>query len=185
LFRSPVNSQPNPLLEFSKEKEKKKMHTKRAIFMVAVVVGLIWAIPFAKAGEYDNTNCKTGRMTPIISSEKVKISTFEYRGNIRSNTPDTFFDGTVHCVGIYRVVRGEVAQMSNCIHQSPDGSILVSESAGNDLEGTSKFIYGTGKFEGIEGIGKWKINIPPIHLLDALGAFENCSQSTGTYNLSK
>jgi len=161
------------------------MHTKEAIFIVIISVGLIWAIPFAKAGEFDITNCKTGRMTPIISSEKVKISTVEYRGNISSNTPDKFFEGTIHCVGIYRVVDGKVAQMSNCINQSPDGSMFVSESVGNDLEGTSKSIYGTGKFDGIESKGIWKINIPSIHPLDALGIFENCSRSTGTTNLPK
>jgi hypothetical protein len=183
LSRSPVNSQQNPLLEFSKEKEEKKMHTKRAIFMVAIVVGLIWGIPFAIAGEFYSTTCVSGKMTPIISIGRITISTTEYRGNSRSNTSDDFFDTTVHCVGLYLVNGGEVTQTGYCECLSSDGSIYVRQTSGNDQGGTSKIIYGTGKFEGIEGGGTWKFTVQMKP--EFPGTFNNCSDATGTYNLPK
>jgi hypothetical protein len=158
------------------------MHTKGVISMIAIMIGLILAIPFVEAGEYDLTQCFSGTMTPIISGEKLTIFIFEHKGIVRSNNPDKVFDNyTFHCVGIFRMVGEEIVQIGNCKYQSPDGSTYVGEFTGSQQEGTWKFIYGTGKNEGIQGGGPWKsiTGGKPI----APGTFQGCNQAIGTFTL--
>jgi len=151
-------------------------------FIVAAFI--FWAVPFAKAEEYDITQCYSGTVTPMISGDKITILTFEHRGIATSNHPDKVFDNnTFHCIGIIRIVGKDIVQIGNCKYQSPDGSINVGEFTGNQREGTWKYIYGTGKYEGIEGGGPWKIQThgKPI----APGTFQNCNRATGKFNLKK
>jgi hypothetical protein len=166
------------------KKRRKKMHTKRAIFIVVIVFGLMLTIPLAQAGEYDMTQCSSGTSSLLFSSENLTIYTFENKGITRSNTSDKDFDNaTYHCVGIGRVVGKDVFIIGNCKFQAPDGSIHVGEFDGKNREGTWKYLYGTGRFEGIQGGGPWKAITggKPI----TPGTFQGCERSTGTFSLKK
>jgi len=160
------------------------MNTKSTIFMVAMVVSLILGLPFANAGEYDVTECFSGTLNPLFSSEKLTIISFEGRGIVRSNTPDKTVDNaTAHCLGIIRIVGGEYIMTGNTKYQLPDGSIFVIEMNQKNQEGSAKFLYGTGKMEGIEGGGPWKkiTSGKPI----TPGTFQFCNRATGTDNLKR
>lgn len=160
------------------------MDIKRSIFMAAIVVSLIMAIPFANAGEYDVTRCVSGTSNLLFSSEKLTIYTFELKGITRSNTSEKDFDNdTFQCVGIGQVSGKDMISNGNCKKQSPDGSIYVNEFNEKNGEGTDKFLYGTGRFEGIEGGGLYK----PITKGKPItpGTFQSCNRATGTFTLKK
>ena len=160
------------------------MHTKRTIVMVTIVISLIWGIPHAKAVDYDVTNCYSGTVTILFSSEKLTVLSYEYKGICTSNIADKTFDNaTLHCVGITRIVGKEVSYFGNCKYQIPDGSIEIVEFDGKNREGTWKTIYGTGKLEGMEGGGLWKAITAGKPIVP--GTFQECNRGTGKFTLPR
>jgi len=141
-------------------------------------------IPSAHAAEYDLTQCYSGTSNLPFSSEKLTIFTFELKGITRSNSSDKDFDNaTFHCVGISRVIGKDTIVTGSCKFQAPDASIHVGEFNAKNREGTWKFLYRTGRYEGIEGGGPYKTIIrgKPI----TLGTFQGCDRVTGTFSLKK
>jgi hypothetical protein len=91
-----------------------------------------------------------------------------------------------HCVGTFTVLRGEPEVNGVCEFADAAGDkILQSFARKGDpakVEGTHRFIHGTGKFAGISGEGKYKIigEIPPPGMTNMLGG---CDHAWGTYTL--
>ena len=158
------------------------MHTKGTLSMAALVVTFMLIIPPAGAVEYDMTQCDSGTSNVLFASEKITIYAFEMKGITRSNTQDKTFDNaTYHCVGINQIVDKNVISRGNCKFQAPDGSIHVGEFSGKNYEGTWKFLYGTGRFQGIVGGGPYKTITASKPITP--GTFQKCDRVTGTFTV--
>jgi len=160
------------------------MYFKNAWKMVGIIVlSLVVFIPVAKAQQsYDITECHSGTVKILHSSEDSRIFSAEGWGIIMSNHENKVFDNfTLHIFAIGQAMPGKTIETGYIKLMDPDGDIIIAEFSRIDPERVSKFLYGTGKWKGIKGghKGTRRIvygRIPP----DAAAA---CSKSMGTFEL--
>jgi len=152
---------------------------------VAFVFGLLLIIPVVQAETaYDVTECHSGIVKTLYSSEKERIFSAEGWGIVMSNHENKVFDNfTLHIFAIGQVMPDKAIETGYIKLTDPDGDIIIANFSRIGPERVTKFIYGTGKWKGITG-GHKSIRrivygrIPP----DAAAA---CSRATGIFELPK
>ncbi len=123
-------------------------------------------------------------MTTIVASEDLTIMGLESKGIILDNTESKFFDNsTVHAVGLIKIDKGKLTGSYLGKYLDPSGDFYVIESSQVGTEVEWKFIYGTGKFQGITGAGKG-LRITKGKPVSP-GTSQVCTKVTGTYELKK
>jgi hypothetical protein len=152
--------------------------------VVAIVFVLVIHIPVAQAETpYDLTNCYYGTLTALYKSKELTISTLECRGIARSNHENKVFDNcSFHSVQILQIVNGKLKRSGHTKFMDPDGDYFFVEVSGGKTA-TVRLLYGTGKWKGITGTGKFEI-IASGKAMEP-GTFQGCVRNTGTFKLPK
>jgi hypothetical protein len=151
---------------------------------VAIVLGLAMFIPVAQAETpYDLTNCYYGTFTTLYKSEELTIVSLDMNGIARSNHENKVFDNcSFHSVQIKQFMADKIKRYGHTKFMDPDGDYFIVEISGGK-NATVKFLYGTGKWKGITGTGKFeriargKAMEPDTYL--------GCVRNTGTFELPK
>ena len=133
---------------------------------------------------YDITECHSGKVKILHSTEESRTFSAEGLGIVMSNHENKVFHNfTIQIFAIGQVMPGKSTEKGYIKLMDPNGDIIMMEFARVDTERVSKILYGTGRWKGITGGAKSEHRIvigriPP----DAAAA---CSRSTGTFELPK
>jgi hypothetical protein len=154
------------------------------ILLLVIVLGLVLQIPVVKAETpYDITNCYYGNSTNLYNEEELKIFTIDVRGIARSNNENKVFDNcSFHSVQIIQILNGQMKRSGHSKFLDPDGDYFFVEVSGGK-DATVKFLYGTGKWKGITGTGKFE-SVARGKSMEP-GTFHGCVRNTGTFELPK
>jgi len=149
-----------------------------------IVFGLVIHIPVAQAETpFDLTNCYYGTLTVLYKSKELTILTSELRGIARSNHENKVFDNcSFHSVQILQIMNGKLKRSGHTKFMDPDGDCFFVEVSGGKT-GAVRFLYGTGKWKGITGTGKFA-RIARGKAMEP-GTFQGCVRNTGTFELPK
>jgi hypothetical protein len=128
--------------------------------------------------------CANMTMTTILESQDLTIMGLEGKQIVLDNTESKFWENvTGHQVGLMKIEKGKLTGSFFAKYQDPNGDVYVTEASQVGTEGDWKFIYGTGKFKGLTGSGKfYRITKgKPV----SPGTSQVCTKITGTYELKK
>lgn len=155
-----------------------------SISLLVLVLGLVLQIPVVKAETpYDITNCYYGKLTNLYNEEELKIFTTDVRGIARSNNENKVFDNcSFHSVQIIQNLNGQMKRFGHTKFLDPDGDYFFVEVSGGK-DAAVKFLYGTGKWKGITGTGKFE-RIARGKSMEP-DTFHGCVRNTGTFELPK
>jgi len=141
--------------------------------------------PIAQAETpYDITECHSGKVKILHSTEETRVFSAEGLGIVISNHENKVFHNfTTHIFAVGQVMPGKSTEKGYIKLIDPNGDIIMMEFARVDTERVTKILYGTGRWKGITGSAKSEHRIvygriPP----DSAAA---CSRSTGTFELPK
>ncbi len=151
---------------------------------VAIVLGLAMFIPVVQAETpYDLTNCYYGTFTTLYKSKELTIVSLDMNGIARSNHENKVFDNcSFHSVQVKQFMAGKINRYGHTKFMDPDGDYFIVELSGGQ-NATVKFLYGTGKWKGITGSGKFE-NIARGKAMEP-GTYQGCVRNTGTFELLK
>jgi hypothetical protein len=152
--------------------------------LVAVAFCLAIHIPVVQAETpYDITNCYYGKLKKLYSDKELTIQTVDVRGIARSNDENKVFDNcSFHSVQIIEIMKGKFKRSGHTKFLDPDGDYFFVEVSGGQAA-TVKFLYGTGKWKGITGTGKFE-RLARGKSMEP-DTFQGCVRNTGTYELPK
>jgi hypothetical protein len=152
--------------------------------VVAIVLGLAMFIPVAQAETpYDITNCYYGTSTALYRSKELTILSVDIKGIARSNHENKVFDNcSFHSVQILQIMNGKWKRSGHTKFMDPDGDYFFVEVSGGK-NATVKFLYGTGKWKGITGTGKFESIARGKPIMP--GTYQGCARNTGTFELPK
>ena len=154
------------------------------VSLLVIVLGLVLQIPGVKAETpYDITNCYYGRYSNLYNEEELKIFTADVWGIARSNDANKVFDNcSFHSVQIIQILNGQMKRSGHTKFLDPDGDYFFVEISGGK-DATLKFLYGTGKWKGITGTGKFE-SIARGKSMEP-DTFHGCVRNTGMFELPK
>jgi hypothetical protein len=152
--------------------------------VVAIVLGLAIHIPVAKAETpYNITACYSGTITDLFRSEELTIITTDLTGIAVSNHENKVFDNcSFHSTQIIQIMNGKWKRSGHSKFMDPDGDYFFVEVSG-EKSAVVKFLYGTGKWKGITGTGKFE-RLARGKAIEP-GTFQGCVRNTGTFELQK
>ena len=152
--------------------------------VVAIVFGLAMFIPVVQAETpYDITNCYYGTSTALYRSKELTILSVDIKGIARSNHENKVFDNcSFHTVQVLQIMNGKLKRSGYTKFMDLDGDYFFVEISGGK-NATVKFLYGTGKWKGITGTGKFE-RIARGKAMEP-GTFQGCVRNTGTFELPK
>ena len=136
------------------------------------------------AEPYEMTNCMSGESTMLVASKELVVFGYDVKGIVQDNLDTKVFANmSFQCVGVNKIVAGQLTGQGICKFMDKDGDFIVGETTSAGSEGTWKAFYGTGKMKGITGSGKnmYITNSKPI----IEGSFQNCNRATGNYEIPK
>ena len=152
--------------------------------VVAIVLVLVTHIPVAQAETpYEVTNCYSGTVTDLFRSEELTIITTDLTGIVVSNHENKVFDNcSFHSTQIIQIMNGKWKRSGHSKFMDPDGDYFFVEVSG-EKSAVVKFLYGTGKWKGITGTGKFE-RLARGKAIEP-GTFQGCVRNTGTFELPK
>ena len=152
--------------------------------VVAIVFGLAMFIPVVQAETpYDITNCYYGTSTALYRSKELTILSVDIKGIARSNHENKVFDNcSFHTVQVLQIMNGKLKRSGYTKFMDLDGDYFFVEISGGK-NATVKFLYGTGKWKGITGTGKFE-RIARGKAMEP-DTFQGCVRNTGTFELPK
>ena len=161
----------------------------KTLLVSSVFAGLAFSTQvFAAEIKFDSQGCyaSSASMSHLIQHADGFVSgSFE---NVNMRLPDQYGNPMMsgHCVGTFTVISGEQELNGTCefANAAGDKQFVAFARKGDPakVEGTIRFLHGTGKYDGINGEGKFKIigEIPPPGMA---GAFGGCDRGWGTYTV--
>ena len=154
------------------------------IVPVTAVVAIFLLISIAQADEpYDLTMCMSGEGSTLLASKELVLYNFQADGMTMSNHENKKFHGmSYRCIGTSKIVKGVRHGVSYCKYMDADGDLVVGEGIRTEKEGTWKFLYGTGKWQGITGGGPIGVTVASGKPISE-GTFQICQRAKGTFNL--
>jgi hypothetical protein len=154
------------------------------ITMAISVLALFFLISMAQADEpYDLTMCMSGEGSTLLASKELVIYNFRADGMTMSNHENKAFHGmSYRCIGTSKIVNGVRHGVSYCKYMDADGDLVVGEGIRTEKEGTWKFLYGTGKWQGITGGGPIGVTVASGKPISE-GTFQICQRAKGTFDL--
>ena len=154
--------------------------------VMLVAFGLVMFFPVANAEEKPIIiiSCRSGTATVLSGSKELTVYSYELKGiDLGSNEDKTFENFTHRCMGVSRVVGGEVLSDGYCKYMDPDGDYFIVHFSGPTGPKACPwtFLQGTGKWEGIKGGGTAQQFTKGKEIAE--GTFQFCSKIEGTYEL--
>ena len=152
--------------------------------VVTIVLGLVIYIPVVQAEtSYDLNNCYSGTATDLYRTKELTIIAIDSKGIAVSNHENKIFDNcSFHSTQIIQIMNGKWKRFGHTKFMDPDGDYFFVEVSG-DKSAAVKFLYGTGKWEGITGTGKFE-RVARGKAIEP-GTFQGCVRNTGTFELQK
>ncbi len=152
--------------------------------IIVIVFGTVIQIPVAQAETpYDITNCYYGKSTKLYGDKELTIQTVDVRGIARSNHENKVFDNcSFHSAQIIQIMNGKFKRFGHTKFLDPDGDYFFVEVLGGKAA-TVKFLYGTGKWKGITGTGKFE-RLARGKSMEP-DTFQGCVRNTGMFELSE
>ena len=154
------------------------------ITRTTTVLVLFLMISIAQAEEpYDLTMCMSGQVSMLLASKELVVYNYQADGMTMSNHENKKFHGmSYRCLGTNRIEKGVQQQVAYCKYMDADGDLVVGEGIRTGKEGTWKFLYGTGKWQGITGGGPIGVTVASGKPISE-GTFQVCQTAKGTFNL--
>jgi hypothetical protein len=159
--------------------------TRKGFIIILGFIGIFLFIPCTQAQQpIDVISCGDSTVTTIIASPELTIMSIEGKGINIDNLPSKTFDNmTYHSVAIIKIEAGKMTGINYGKFMDPSGDFCVVEVSIVGMERDWKYLYGTGKWKGVTGVGK---AFPftkgkPI----SPGTSQSCVRITGTYELPK
>lgn len=156
------------------------------IAVTVVILGLILFMPDAQAQrqEFEVTHCYAATINPVHSSPDLGISSLDCKGITQSTHESKLFDNwSRHMVLVVKRIDDKHSWNGVTKALAPDGEFIIWEFSGDSQGGsTTKAIYGTGKWKGVNGELKAKrITSKPI----APNTDQWCEKAVGWIELPK
>jgi hypothetical protein len=129
-------------------------------------------------------SCGNTTNTTIVSTQELTIFGVEAKGiNIDNLASKAFDNMTYHAVGVIKIESGKLTGTFFTKYMDPSEDFFVVEVSQVGMERDWKYLYGTGKWNGVTGGGK---AFPftrgkPI----TPGTSQSCTKITGGYELKK
>jgi len=154
------------------------------ILLTTAVLTLFLFNSIAQAEEpYDLTMCMSGQGSTLLASKELVLYNFQADGMTMSNHENKKFHGmSYRCIGTNKIENGVLQGVSYCKYMDADGDLVVGEGNRAGKEGTWKFLYGTGKWQGITGGGPIGVTVASGKPISE-GTFQICQRAKGTFNL--
>lgn len=156
--------------------------------IVAFLISLVIICPVVNAEEkpVHIMSCRSGIVDMLSASKELTVYAYELKGIDLGTEKDKTFENFTHkCIGVSRVVGGEVSTDGYCKYMDPDGDYFVvhfsGPTGGKPVPWT--FIQGTGKWAGIKGGGTATQVTKGKSIAE--GTFQVCSKIEGSYELSQ
>ncbi len=144
------------------------MRRKVMVSILALLI-LVAFVPFstaevAKEGTGSSTTMYSGTMTMVPLDENHFVITYQNMGAMLSDTGEGPFNNmSIHNVGTLYFENGVGKLLGYVTCTDPEGDKILVEIRENNAKlapamnsGTGKYLYGTGKFTGIEGTMEYK-----------------------------
>ena len=133
--------------------------------------------------EYDLTMCSSGEGSTLLRSKELILYGYQADGMTMSNHENKKFHGmSYRCIGLHKIENGVVKGTTYCKYKDADGDLVVGEGIRAGKEGTWKFLYGTGKWQGITGGGPIGVTVASGKPISE-GTMQICQRAKGTFNL--
>lgn len=152
--------------------------------LIALILMVFLFVSAVQAEEpYDLTMCLSGVSNTLLATKELVL--YEYQGNgmTMSNHENKKFHGmSYRCIGTVKIEKGVSSGITYCKYMDADGDLVVGEAMRNGEENSWKFLYGTGKWQGIKGGGPAGAPVArgkPI----SEGTFQVCNRATGNFSL--
>lgn len=149
---------------------------------IIIVLSLLFFVSFAHADEsYNIISCWSGDTTLLSASKELVIYSYDLKGVSRKiDENEAFHNWSFHVVGTAKIESGKTSILYYGKWLSPEGDMVFGEGDRSGVDGTWKFIGGTGKYKGISGGGtNVNVSIKPIQK----GTTQGCGIATGTFKL--
>jgi hypothetical protein len=136
---------------------------------------------------FSNLTCRAGTITGIAKAQDLVVFSIDQRGiMLADDAAKTFNNNTQRCIGSIAVIRGKSSGGGFCRSvDAATGDTTVSEwtSAEKPGTGTFKFLFGTGKWNGITGGGDYQTAAVTRPVDD--GTYQNCVRVKGSFAVPK
>jgi len=158
----------------------------RAILVSGLFASLFTTQIFAAEIKYDNYACYVSATHTIQHADGYLSGSFDGVLTIQGPESDPFYPMSAHCVGTFTVIGGEQEENGSCQFVNAGGDkffgVFARKGDPAKVEGTWRFVHGTGKFDGITGEGKYKDTgtYPPS---GAANMGNGCNRGWGTYTV--
>jgi hypothetical protein len=161
----------------------------RIILVLVAVAVLVAIVPIsnaetAKEGTASGTMIFSGTFYALPMGQERLQMAYEVMGAYIGEGP--LNHSSLRCVGGLHAVKGEfLDETGSCLFTTPDGDQAFSTykaagQVGRSARGTFKWIGGTGKLTGMEGVGKFsRFNVRPA----AEGTIQGYIQTKGSWKL--
>jgi len=160
---------------------------KNWIAVTVVILGLAMLVPVAQAQrqEWEGVGCYAITYNVAHFSPEVAIMSYDGKGILRSTHENKLFDNwTIHFVAVTKMEGGKWSWNGFSKMMSPDGEFIISEYYGDFASGgTSKVLYGTGKWKGVKGESNAKIITTGKSIVQ--GTSQICEKLVGWIELPK
>lgn len=159
--------------------------SKKTLLSSGIFVAFLSAQGFAAEVKYEHQGCYAGPVHLIQHADGFVAGSFDIV-NMRLPGQEGSPLLSQHCVGSFTVIGGEAESNGICEGVDPDGDkYLVTFARKGDpakVEGTNRFVHGTGKYAGITGEGKYKSigDIPPPGMANMMAG---CDRAWGTFTI--
>ena len=162
------------------------MFRRRSLRVIATIaiLTLFILISSAQAEEpYDLTLCSSGTVSMLLATQELTVIITQGDGVTMSNHENNKFHGMSYsCNGITKIEKGVRSQLIYCKYMDGDGDLVVGEGNLAGKESTWKFLYGSGKWQGITGGGP--MGVPSVMAKPIReGTYQVCMRAKGTFNL--
>lgn len=148
-------------------------------FASATLAATAWAADVQYGGEW----CGHSKRTVLIAGPELTVWSGESWGiQTSEGTFAPWKLASVHCVSYGQVLTGKYSGNGSCTFTDPDGDSFTGawQSTGGQPN-VWTFLAGTGKWNGIQGHGTFKVEANHKRFPDGTGAF--CLVHSGTYTL--
>ena len=169
-----------------KQIQGRNVMSRRAFLASGLFAGLFTTQIFAAEVKYDNYACYAGANHVIQHADGYLSGSFDAVLMVQGPDHDPLYPMSAHCVGTFTIIGGEHEENGSCQYVSAGGdkifAVFARKGDPAKIEGTLRFVHGTGKFDGISGEGKYQdtASYPPS---GAANMGNGCNRQWGTYTL--
>lgn len=158
----------------------------RSLIICLLCLTLPGSLAIAEEKPINIVSCRSGTTTMLTADKELVVFAYDMKGIDQDLKEDNIFKNYTHmCVGVSRILRGELLTKGYCKYMAPEGDYFIVSYDG--VSGKAplpwEYIYGTGKWKGVTGEGTVKTIASGKPIVD--GSFQMCIEVSGTYNLPK